>query len=527
MSSAARSPSWTKLTAEHTAQPDRQGLRTLRAGVHRRPRHRTRSAGGDRRGVRAPRVLGSTHIPMATLPGMAERTLTISSGGKTFNTTGWKVGWAWTGADGCRDPYRQAVPDLRQRCSVPAGDRGRIAAARRVLRRRCRRPRGEARPAVRGLVAAGFTAYRPEATYFTTVDIRPLRADGDGMAFCRSLPHLCGVVAVPNQVFYARTEYGRHLVRFARRKRLDVIDDAVAGRRSWRRSRREHVAGGRRPARHRVERPRRELRAAGADDRGGGWRRRRAGGADRDVLDRVRVRSGRLSARPRVVRRRSSSPRWPRSTGCGSAVRAPGGRAAPPTTTSALRTRSCSPAPAVSRHRYRKIHPFSHAGEERHVRAGTDLVTVDVEGFRVSMFVCYDLRFADEFWATGAGTDLATSCRPSGPRSAAPTGWRCSRPGPSRTRRTSSASTGWVRATTSRTPATAGSSIRSASCWPPRATPSRSCSPTSPPTTSHRPGPTSASSKTAAAPNLMKFRCPQDAETSRDGSVRGGVWPSG
>ena len=57
-------------------------------------------------------------------------------------------------------------------------------------------------------------------------------------------------------------------------------------------------------------------------------------------------------------------------------------------------------------HRYRKIHPFSHAGEERHVRAGTDLVTVDVEGFRVSMFVCYDLRFADEFWQLAAGTDL-------------------------------------------------------------------------------------------------------------------------
>jgi predicted amidohydrolase len=57
-------------------------------------------------------------------------------------------------------------------------------------------------------------------------------------------------------------------------------------------------------------------------------------------------------------------------------------------------------------HRYRKIHPFSHAGEERHVRAGTELVTVDVEGFRVSLFVCYDLRFADEFWQLAPVTDL-------------------------------------------------------------------------------------------------------------------------
>lgn len=57
-------------------------------------------------------------------------------------------------------------------------------------------------------------------------------------------------------------------------------------------------------------------------------------------------------------------------------------------------------------HRYRKIHPFSHAGEERWVRPGTELVTVDVDGFRVSMFVCYDLRFADEFWQVAPDTDL-------------------------------------------------------------------------------------------------------------------------
>lgn len=62
--------------------------------------------------------------------------------------------------------------------------------------------------------------------------------------------------------------------------------------------------------------------------------------------------------------------------------------------------------PDGTQHRYRKIHPFSHAGEERFVRAGTDLVTVDVAGFRVSMFVCYDLRFADEFWQLAPDTDL-------------------------------------------------------------------------------------------------------------------------
>ncbi len=62
--------------------------------------------------------------------------------------------------------------------------------------------------------------------------------------------------------------------------------------------------------------------------------------------------------------------------------------------------------PDGTQHRYRKVHPFSYAGEERFVRAGTELVTVEVEGFRVSMFVCYDLRFADEFWQLADDTDL-------------------------------------------------------------------------------------------------------------------------
>jgi predicted amidohydrolase len=62
--------------------------------------------------------------------------------------------------------------------------------------------------------------------------------------------------------------------------------------------------------------------------------------------------------------------------------------------------------PDGTQHRYRKIHPFSHADEQKYVRAGDELVTVDVAGFRVSMFVCYDLRFADEFWQLADGTDV-------------------------------------------------------------------------------------------------------------------------
>ncbi len=61
--------------------------------------------------------------------------------------------------------------------------------------------------------------------------------------------------------------------------------------------------------------------------------------------------------------------------------------------------------PDGTEHRYRKIHPFSHAGEERYVRPGTEFVTVTVEGVRLSLFVCYDLRFADEFWGLAHDTD--------------------------------------------------------------------------------------------------------------------------
>ena len=78
-----------------------------------------------------------------------------------------------------------------------------------------------------GLRAAGFEPFVPEATYFTTVDIRPIQPDGDGMAFCRTLPERCGVVGIPNQVFYARTEFGRHMVRVACCKRIEVLDEAA------------------------------------------------------------------------------------------------------------------------------------------------------------------------------------------------------------------------------------------------------------------------------------------------------------
>jgi N-succinyldiaminopimelate aminotransferase len=171
---------------------------------------------------------GAEHIPIATLPGMAERTLTISSGGKTFSTTGWKIGWMCgpaplvTAARTAKQfltyvngaPFQPAIA-----AGLDLGDDYYATLAADLATKRDH--------LVAALDTAGFTVFPPQATYFTTVDIRPLQPDGDGMAFCRSLPHRCGVVAVPNEVFYARPEHGRHLVRFACCKRLDVLDAAA------------------------------------------------------------------------------------------------------------------------------------------------------------------------------------------------------------------------------------------------------------------------------------------------------------
>ena len=171
---------------------------------------------------------GAEHVPMATLPGLAERTLTISSGGKTFNTTGWKTGWMCGPA-----PMVNAAKMAKQFLTYVNGAPFQPAIATGLglsdafygaLAADLEGKRDRLLP---GLEAAGFDVFVPEATYFTTVDIRPVRSDGDGIKFCLDLPVDIGVVAIPTQVFYANPEHGRHLVRFACCKRLDVIDEAV------------------------------------------------------------------------------------------------------------------------------------------------------------------------------------------------------------------------------------------------------------------------------------------------------------
>lgn len=169
----------------------------------------------------------AVHLPIATMPGMADRTITISSGGKTFSFTGWKVGWA------CANPELIAsIRSVKQFLTFvnAAPFQPAIATGLRLgddffegfaAELQAKRDRLGA-----GLRAAGFEVFTPSGTYFTTVDIRSI-GESDGRAFCLELPERVGVVAIPSVVFYDAVEEGRHLVRFAFCKQDHVLDAAV------------------------------------------------------------------------------------------------------------------------------------------------------------------------------------------------------------------------------------------------------------------------------------------------------------
>ncbi|WP_235480785.1 pyridoxal phosphate-dependent aminotransferase [Agromyces sp. Leaf222] len=173
-------------------------------------------------------VFEGAHVPIATLPGARERTVTISSGGKTFSTTGWKIGWLvapaplvtailavkqyLTYVNGA--PFQPAIAtglDLPDQVFADAA--AALAAKRDVL--------------AAGLVAAGFEISPPSAGYFIVADAAPLGFD-DGAEFCRRLPELAGVVGVPISAFVhpERRADTRSLVRFAFCKRLEVLQEA-------------------------------------------------------------------------------------------------------------------------------------------------------------------------------------------------------------------------------------------------------------------------------------------------------------
>jgi len=170
---------------------------------------------------------GRPHLPIATLPGMADRTVTISSGGKSFGLTGWKVGWTHGPTE-----VIEAVHTVKQHLSFTSGapfQRAMVTAlglgddyfeglaadlcAKRDL-------------VSAGLTAAGLEVYDAPGTYYLTANVRRLGYD-DGMDFCRELPGRCGVVAVPNRVFYDDEEAGRSIVRFAYCKRFEVLHEAM------------------------------------------------------------------------------------------------------------------------------------------------------------------------------------------------------------------------------------------------------------------------------------------------------------
>ncbi len=170
---------------------------------------------------------GITHTPIATLPGMAERTLTISSSGKTFSFTGWKIGWATGPAS-----LVQAMLAVKQFVTFTSGAPLQPAIAKALTFGADyfdgfgASMRAQRDLLCGGLADIGFDVFVPQGTYFVTTDIRPLGFD-DGLAFCRSLPERAGVVAIPHEVFWDDKAAGRPLVRWAFCKRPAVLREAI------------------------------------------------------------------------------------------------------------------------------------------------------------------------------------------------------------------------------------------------------------------------------------------------------------
>ena len=171
-------------------------------------------------------VFDGLHIPIASLPGMRERTITVGSGGKTFSVTGWKVGWitstpALVSAVRCSKQFLTYVSSGPFQYAIATGlglpDSYFTDFADRLQVRRDMLSAG--------LTTAGFDVMHTQGTFFLTADITPL-GGVDGLEFCRSLPHRCGVVAVPTQVFYDNVDAGRRLVRFAFCKKIEVLEEA-------------------------------------------------------------------------------------------------------------------------------------------------------------------------------------------------------------------------------------------------------------------------------------------------------------
>jgi N-succinyldiaminopimelate aminotransferase len=172
-------------------------------------------------------VFGGEHVPVASLPGMAARTATISSAAKTFSFTGWKIGWV-TGSP----QMVAAVRTVKQFLTFVSGGPFQYAIARALAlpdeyyRSVAAGLLGKRDLMCDGLNAAGFEVFRPDGTYFITTDISPF-GESSGLEFCRKLPYAAGVVAIPSAVFYDHPQAGQFQVRFAFCKREEVLTEAL------------------------------------------------------------------------------------------------------------------------------------------------------------------------------------------------------------------------------------------------------------------------------------------------------------
>jgi N-succinyldiaminopimelate aminotransferase len=175
----------------------------------------------------------NTHVPIATLPGMWERTVTVGSGGKSFSFTGWKVGWASGPAD-----LIAAVRVVRQHLSYVSGGpfQPAIAAGLRLPDAYFDGFRadlaGKRDRLCEGLSALGMRVIAPQGTYFATTDVRPLGFT-DGDQFCHRMPHEAGVVAIPLSALSDHPQVSAPFVRWAFCKREEVLDEALRRLRGW------------------------------------------------------------------------------------------------------------------------------------------------------------------------------------------------------------------------------------------------------------------------------------------------------
>jgi len=171
---------------------------------------------------------GTTHIPIATLPGMFDRTVTISSSGKTFSFTGWKIGWATGPAD-----LVSAVEGAKNWLSYSSGAPFQPAIAHALehetaFHEKLRDDLARRRDFLcNGLDSLGMEVHVPQGTYFVTTDVSSF-GHADGIAFCAAMAERAKVVAIPTQVFYEDgSGNGRHLVRWAFCKEQDLIVEGL------------------------------------------------------------------------------------------------------------------------------------------------------------------------------------------------------------------------------------------------------------------------------------------------------------